>query len=455
MSRKIDLLVIGGGPAGYSSAIRASQLGKKVVLAEKGSLGGTCLNRGCIPTKALLESAAFYRNLDSAAEHGVSLKLGGFDYHQVAAKKDKIVKRLVNGLGFLLKQRKIEIISGEAVFDSARQVRVGQDVFEPEKIVVSTGTASVELPGLKPDGKFVLDSDQMLAATELPRSLLIVGGGVIGCEFATIFSSFGVEVTIVELMDRLLPPEDQEISRALLREFKKRKIKVLTGSSVQSLERLGEEVRVEVSRGEKRQEITAERVLVSVGRNPVIPQGFPGELTARGYIKVDDSLRTTVDHIYAAGDVIGGLQLAHLAFEEGLAAAGSAFEKTEDQKQWFVPSCVYTQPEIGSVGLTEEEARQKYGEVTVGKYSLKGNGKAVIMDDDAGFFKIVASPDGIIRGVHLIGPQATELIVQAAIILEKNLTLADWAQVIYPHPTVSEAVKETVWSSLGIGLHSI
>ncbi|HHY15226.1 MAG TPA: FAD-dependent oxidoreductase [Firmicutes bacterium] len=313
----------------------------------------------------------------------------------------------------------------------------------------------MELRGLEVDGEYVLNSDQMLAATELPKSLAVVGGGVIGCEFATVFSSFGVDVTIVELMDQLLPPEDEEISRTLQREFRKRKIKVLTGAAVQNLKRQAGQVVLEIERRGKREEITAERVLISVGRRPIIPRGFPGELTEQGYIAVDEFLQTSVDHIYAAGDVIGGLQLAHLAFEEGLAACSNAFQEEKQKAGWFVPSCVYTQPEIGTVGLTEAETKEKYGDAIVGKYLLRGNGKAAIMQDDSGFVKIVASPDGKVRGIHLIGPHATELIAGTSILLEENLTLADWEKIVYPHPTVAESIKETVWSALGIGLHSI
>jgi dihydrolipoamide dehydrogenase len=454
MSREIDLLVLGGGPAGYSSAIRARQLGKQVVVVEKERLGGTCLNRGCIPTKALLESANFYGSLKSAQNHGITLDVTGLDYGQVIQKKDKVVQNLVGGLEFLLDRREVEVVVGEARFNSPTEVQVGTEVFHPEKIIVATGTVAAELPGLEPDGRVVLNSDQMLAADTLPKALLIVGGGVIGCEFATIFSSYGVQVTIVELTDQLLPPEDREVSQTLLREFKKRKIQVLTGASVDKLIRGEDEVVVQVTQKGRQREIEADRVLISVGRKPVVPEGFPGELNSRGYLVVNGALQTTVPHIYAAGDVIGGMQLAHLAFEEGWAACDHAFGKNA-RTQWFVPSCVYTQPEIGSVGLTEAHAREEYGEVIVAKYSLKGNGKAVIAGDDSGFCKIVASTDGVVRGVHIIGPQATELISNATVALERGLTLEQWAEVIYPHPTVSESIKETVLSGLGAGLHSI
>lgn len=451
---QVDLLVIGGGPAGYSAAIRASQLGKSVIIAEKEAVGGTCLNRGCIPTKSLLESARFYRELTTAAKHGVTLEVKDLDYTKVVEQKDVVVTRLVDGLKFLLSRRGVEIVEGEARFLSPTQVEVGDRVFQPEKVVVATGTTPVQLPGLEADGERIFNSEEMLAADTLPNSLLIVGGGVIGCEFATVFASYGVKVTIVEMQDQILPWDDREISSTLTREFKKRKISVLTKARVGKVERTADGLTVAIEQKGRERILEVDRILVSVGRKPVVPEGFPAELDGRGYIAVNESFQTSVPHIYAAGDIIGGLQLAHLAFEEGWAAVNFAYGEPA-RSEWFVPTCVYTQPEIGSVGLTETAARERYGEVIVAKYSLKGNGKAVIAGDDGGFCKIIASADGVVRGVHIIGPQATELISSAAVAMENGLTLAQWAQVIYPHPTVSEAVKETVLSGLGTGLHSI
>ncbi|NMB00291.1 MAG: dihydrolipoyl dehydrogenase [Firmicutes bacterium] len=454
MSQQIDLLVIGGGPAGYSAAIRASHLGWNVVLAEKKSLGGTCLNRGCIPTKALLESASFYSNLGFAKDHGVDLEIQDFDYSQVVSKKDQVVQRLVNGLQFLMSKREIRVVEGEAQFLSPTEIQVDNEVFKPRNVLIATGTEPFELVGLEVDGQQIVNSDQLLARDSLPKSLVIIGGGVIGCEFATIFSSFGVQVTVVELMDRILPPEDSEISQALTREFKKRKVKILTGTKVQEVTRHSDYVTVQVEQKGKISEIEAELILVSVGRRPVLPGNFPGELTPRGYIVVNDQYQTSVRHIYAAGDVIGGIQLAHLAFEEGWAAVNFMAGEPARNK-WYVPSCVYTKPEIASVGLTEAQAKEEYDEVLIAKYSLKGNGKAVIAGEDSGFVKFVARPDGKVLGVHLIGPQATELISGATLALEQGLTFKEWSAVIYPHPTVSEALKETVLSGLGIGLHSL
>lgn len=454
MSQQIDLLLIGGGPAGYSAAIRASHLDKKVVVVEKRSLGGTCLNRGCIPTKALLESAHFYANLVTAKNHGVNLEVQALDYAAVIQKKEQVVQRLVKGLQFLLEKRNIKVIEGEAQFRSATEIQVGNEIFTPDKILVATGTEPFELPGLEIDGQFVVNSDQLLARTTLPKSLVIVGGGVIGCEFATIFASYGVQVTIVELMEQILPPEDAEISQTLTREFKKRKVKVLTGTKVQKVRRNDEAVTLELEHKGRISEIEAELVLVSVGRRPILPANFPGELDSRGYIVVNEQFQTSQPHIYAAGDIIGGFQLAHLAFEEGWAAV-NFMEGKPARNTWFVPSCVYTKPEIASVGLTEAKARDKYGEVVTAKYSLKGNGRAVIAGEDSGFVKLVATPDGALQGVHIIGPQATELIAGATLALEQRLTLEQWAQVVYPHPTVSESIKEAVLSGLGIGLHSL
>lgn len=454
LSQQIDLLVIGGGPAGYSAAIRARHLGKSVVVIEKSSVGGTCLNRGCIPTKALLESAHFYDSLASAQIHGVTVDVQGLDYAKVVATKDQVVKRMVDGLEFLLDRKEIRVIDGEARFVSATEVQVGEETFQAKNILVATGTVPFELPNLPIDGERVIDSDQLLDRPSLPESLVIVGGGVIGCEFATVFASYGVKVTIVELMPQLLPPEDAEVSQTLTREFKKRKIKVLTGAKVESLRHEPGHVVVEVDHKGKAVEIETDLVLVSVGRKPVLPEGFPADVDPRGFIKVNEQFQTSVPHIYAAGDIIGGIQLAHLAFEEGWAAV-NFMAGEPGRNTWFVPGCVYTKPEIASVGLTEQKAKEQYGEVLTAKYSLKGNARAAIAGDDSGFVKFVASTDGVVRGVHIIGPQATELISGAVLGLEQGMTLQQWSEVIYPHPTVSESIKEAVLSGLGIGLHSL
>lgn len=454
LSQQIDLLVIGGGPAGYSAAIRASHLQKSVVVVEKKSLGGTCLNRGCIPTKALLESAHFYKNLSSAQNHGVSLEVRGLDYAEVVKRKDQVVERLVGGLDFLLNKRDIQVIEGEAKFLSPWEIQVGEAIFRPKKVLVATGTEPFELPGLEIDGESVVNSDQLLNRTSLPKSLVIVGGGVIGCEFATIFASYGVQVTVVELMNQILPPEDSEISKALTREFKKQKVKILTETKVKNVKRDAGRVTVEIEQRGRNSEIEAEMVLVSVGRRPVLPAEFPAELDSKGYIVVNEKFQTSVPHIYAAGDIIGGLQLAHLAFEEGWAAVNFMLGEPASNK-WVVPSCVYTKPEIAAAGLTEAKAKEEFGSVITAKYSLKGNGRAVIAGEDSGFVKLVATEDGVVRGIHIIGPQATEMIGGATLALEQGLTLKEWSNVVLPHPTVSESIKEAVLSGLGIGLHSL
>src|SRR5690554_4444860 len=343
LTQQIDLLVIGGGPAGYAAAIRARHLGKSVVVAEKTRVGGTCLNRGCIPTKALLESAHYYGSLTSATakKHGVTVEVQGLDYSQVVKTKDQIVSRMVGGLEFLLDKREIRVINEEARFLSATEVAVGDETFKPANILVATGTVPFVLPNLPIDGERVVDSDQLLDRDSLPKSLVIVGGGVIGCEFATIFSAYGVEVMIVELMPQILPPEDAEVSQTLTREFKKRKIKVLNDAKVEKVRCEADHAVVEVDHKGRSVEIETELVLVSVGRKAVVPQGFPGEINQRGYIVVNEKFQTAVPNIYAAGDIIGGIQLAHLAFEEGWAAVNNMFGQPA-RNEWFVPSCVYT-----------------------------------------------------------------------------------------------------------------
>ncbi len=456
MAKPVDLLIIGGGPAGYCGAIRARQLGKSVVLVEKDAIGGTCLNRGCIPTKAFLESAQLYGSLNQMAEHGVEVSYSSPDFGKVVARKNKVVQRLVQGLVYLLQQKQVQVISGEAEFLSPTAVRVGEAEYEPERILVASGTVPADLPNLPCDGKLVLNSDQILNLETLPESLVIVGGGVIGCEFATVFAAYGVQVTIVELAERILPMEDEDISKTLLREFRKQKIKVLTSARVQQVVPQADGTGVvQVEYKGRVEEQSADCVLVSVGRKAVFPKGFPGAVDGRGLIVVNDQFQTSVPHIYAAGDIIGGMQLAHLAFEEGMAAVDSAFGGSP-KGSWQVPRCVYTKPEIGAVGMTEGEARAVYGdELQIGLFSMKGNGKAVISGMDSGFCKVIADKDGRVLGVHMIGPQVTEIIAGATTVLEHQLSMDDWVETIHPHPTVAESVREAALAALGRGLHSI
>lgn len=456
MPRRVDLLIIGGGPAGYCGAVRARQLGKSVVLAEKDTVGGTCLNRGCIPTKAFLESAQLYRSLSSMAEHGVEVSYSAPDFAKVVARKNDIVRRLVQGLSYLLQQKGIEVVQGEAEFLSPSTVSIGGQTYEPERILVATGTAPGELPNLPCDGRLVFNSDQILDLERLPKEVVIVGGGVIGCEFATVFAAYGVQVTIVELADRILPMEDEDISKALAREFRKQKVRIMTAAQVRRVMDQGDgQGTVEVEYKGKVEELHTDCVLVSVGRRAVLPKGFPCAANARGLAVVNERYQTSIPHIYAAGDVIGGMQLAHLAFEEGMAAVDFAFGGSP-KSRGQVPRCVYTKPEIAAVGLTEAEARAEYGgTLRIGQFSLKGNGKAVISGLDSGFCKVIADAHGRVLGVHMIGPQVTEIIAGAATVLENQIGLDDWAGTIHPHPTVAESVREAALAALGRGLHSI
>lgn len=450
-----EVLVLGGGPAGYAAAIHATMLGKEVVLVEKEALGGTCLNRGCIPTKSLVESASVYKGVMESKLHGISVEKVELDFPEVITRKDQVVQGLVRGLTGLLKQKGVRVLKGEARYVGDLTVEVnteeGSMSIQGKKVLISTGTVPRQIPLLKEDGILVQTSDHLLQAKTLPRSLVIIGGGVIGCEFASIFSAFGVDVTIIEMTPRLIPTEDQEISKTLQREFKKAKIKVLTDATVVGLTRNGDQASISVLQKGKESSIQAERVLVSVGRMPVLPEGLSIARTPSGYIEVDERFQTSLPNVYAAGDIIGGLQLAHLAFEEGMAAVGFAFGHTP-KHTWQVPRCVYTHPEIGCVGLTEEELQGREG-VQKGTYWLKGNGKATIIGENSGFCKVLAL-DGKVVGVHMIGPAATELVVTAALAIEQGITLSAWAEVIHAHPTVSECMKESVLLALGRGLHA-
>jgi len=454
--REVELLIVGGGPAGYAAAGRGRQLGLRTLIVEKDAIGGTCLNRGCIPTKSLLESASLYERMHRCDEFGLEASHLGVNYPQVMARKDRIVKNLVGGLGTMLQHRGIEIAEGEARFADQDAVVVDGETplrILPQRTVICTGTVPAHLPMLEPDGRFIFDSDSILLQTSLPESMIIVGGGVIGSEFACIFQSLGVAVTIVELTDGLIPGEDQDLRRALLRELKKKKIKVQTNAKITDAAVGDDGVRVFFEQRGQTKQLHAHACLSAVGRRPVLPSGIELAAEKSGFLRVGDDFRTSVPQVYAAGDVIGGLQLAHLAFFEGIAAVSSSCGE-DFASQWHVPRCVYTDPETASVGLSEQEAEEKFGEAIVGMFSLKGNGKAMILGSNSGFCKVVADPSGRVVGFHMIGPHATEMIAGAVVALEQEMTLQQWSQCIHPHPTVSESIHESVLSALGLGLHA-
>ncbi|WP_270170484.1 dihydrolipoyl dehydrogenase [Paenibacillus sp. SYP-B4298] len=462
MTIEVDMAVLGGGPGGYTAAIRASQLGKKVAIIEMGKLGGTCLHRGCIPSKALLRSAEVYHTVKEADQYGVSTSEVVLRYETVQQRKRQTVDGLYSGLQYLMRKHGIEVVQGKGriIGPSIFSPRSGAVAVELENgemetvvstnLIIATGSRTRHLPGLEPDGRAILSSDEALELEELPGTMLIVGGGVIGVEWASMMNDFGVEVTMVEAAARLLPGEDADISTELERLLRKRGVRILTGVKLDASSRqYTEEGKLSISADTSDGPVLleADKLLVSVGREANADQiGLENtdvQLNG-GFIKVNAMLQTTEPHIYAIGDVIGGLQLAHVAAHEGIIAAEHACGlKPAAFSATLVPRCVYSRPEIASVGWTEHEARQQGRNVRIGKIPFSALGKARVLGEQEGFVKVIAdSQTKDVLGVHMIGPHATDLIAEAA--LAKVLEATPWeiGQTIHPHPTLSEALSE-------------
>ncbi|KIL38480.1 dihydrolipoamide dehydrogenase [Gordoniibacillus kamchatkensis] len=464
-SKQYDIVVLGGGTGGYVAAVRAAQHGKTVAIVERDKLGGTCLHRGCIPSKALLRSAEVLATMKRGEEYGIAL--GGpvsLDFGKVQHRKSAIVEQLHKGVQFLMKKYSIDVyrgngrLIGPSIF-SPRSGTVSVEVAEgeienlvPQHLIIATGSHPRTLPGLEIDGELVLTSEEALELEQLPKSLVIVGGGVIGVEWASMMNDFGVDVTIVEFEKRLVPLEDADVSRELERLFKKRGIRVLTGAKLlpETLVKDGGTARVQAEQNGAALQLEADKLLVSVGRAGNV-DGFGLEENTdvkveRGLIKVNEHFQTTEGHIYAIGDVIGGLQLAHAAMHEAVAAVDRICgEEPHTYEPHLVPRCIYTRPEIASVGWTEEQAKQRGYEVKTGKFSFKAIGKALVHGEADGFVKVVADArTKDVLGVHMIGPHVTDMISEAA--LAQLLNAASWevGMTIHPHPTLSEALGEAM-----------
>lgn len=458
-----DVLVIGGGPGGYVAAIRAAQLGAKTALVEKAELGGTCLNRGCIPTKSLLAATEKVAGIKSASEFGITVEGLKVDFARMVERKNAVVARLCNGVKYLLQQNKVQVYQGEAGFKDANTVEVRQGdrakAVTAGKIIIATGSAprKLDIPG---DADGVIYSDDILNLKEIPENLVIIGGGVIGVEFGSIFNNLGSKVTIVEIMDRILPQMDQELSSLLLRQLKKKKIKVLTSSKVEEIGKAdGRAVAVVSSGSGARQEIIADRVLVAPGRVP-FTDGLNLEAAGVKYslkgIEVSENLVTSVEHIYAIGDVAGGVQLAHLASAQGIFAAEQALGGESNVALKYVPSCIYTEPEVASVGLTEEQLKQTGTEYKAARFFLRASGKALAMGSEDGLVKILYDPVyGEVLGVHILAPRATDIIAEAALAMRAELTVAEIATTVHAHPTLAEALMEAAHIAHGTPIHSV
>ncbi|MGD6876670.1 dihydrolipoyl dehydrogenase [Bacillus infantis] len=472
MAQEYDLVILGGGTGGYVAAIRASQLGLKTAVVEKGKLGGTCLHNGCIPSKALLRSAEVYATARHAEEFGVLTGDVSVNFGKVQERKNKIIDQLHKGVQHLMKQGKIDVfeglgrILGPSIFSPmpgtiSVEMNNGSEneMLIPKNVIVSTGSRPRTLPGLEIDGSQVMTSDEALEMTEIPKSIIIVGGGVIGIEWASMLSDFGSEVTVIEYADRIIPTEDREISKEMQRLMKKKGVKFAVGAKVlpETLQK-GEEVRISAEiKGEKK-EFSAEKLLVSVGRQ-ANTEGIGLENTdiqiEKGFISVNEYFQTKESHIYAIGDVIGGLQLAHVASHEGITAVEHiANENPSPLDYSLISKCIYSSPEAASVGLTEDEAKEKGHEVKTGKFSFRAIGKALVFGESDGFVKIVADKEtDDILGVHMIGPHVTDMISEAG--LAKVLDATPWevAHTIHPHPTLSEAIGEAALAVDGKAIH--
>ncbi|MCY8506017.1 dihydrolipoyl dehydrogenase [Bacillus atrophaeus] len=472
MATEYDVVILGGGTGGYVAAIRAAQLGLKTAVVEKEKLGGTCLHKGCIPSKALLRSAEVYKTSREAAQFGVETSDVSLNFEKVQHRKQEIVDKLANGVQHLMKKGKIDVyegygrILGPSIFSPMpgtisveRNNGEDNDMLIPKQVIIATGSRPRMLPGLEADGKYILTSDEALQLKELPESIIIVGGGVIGIEWASMLHDFGVKVTVIEYADRILPTEDKDISKEMQNLLAKKGIEIATGSKVltDSFTKT-DGVSIQAEKDGETVTYSAEKMLISVGRQANV-EGIGLEntdiLTENGVISVNDTYQTKESHIYAIGDVIGGLQLAHVASREGIIAAEHiAGLEPLPLNPAFVPKCIYSNPEAASVGLTEEEAKQNGYQTKIGKFPFMAIGKALVHGETDGFVKIVADADtDDILGVHMIGPHVTDMISEAG--LAKVLDASPWeiGHTIHPHPSLSEAIGEAALAADGKAIH--
>jgi len=461
MTLSCDVAVVGAGPGGYVAALRGAQLGAKVLLVEKEDVGGVCLNHGCIPTKALLRTAEILTLSRQAPTFGVILGKPQLDWAAAQKRKARVVRRLTGGVKFLLKKAGVESLQGTARFTSPTVLEVatedGTERIEARSYVIATGSRSVSLPIPGLEGPGVITSREALALETLPDSMLIVGGGAIGVEFATLFGICGVQTTIIELLPRLLPLLDSDLGAEVEQSLKKAKINVQTASSVSRVDRREGLLAVTVVSDSQETVFKVDTVLVAVGRRPNVEDvglDLAGVLVERTGIVTDDRMRTNLSNVYAVGDVTGGALLAHVAMKEGVVAVENALGQSSVMNYTAVPACVFTQPEVASVGLSEEQAKQQGHDVRVGKFPFRANGKALAQGETEGLVKIVADGEyGQLLGVHIVGPHASDLIQEGTLGLTLESTWDEIQATIHPHPTLSEAFAEAALAVQGHALH--
>jgi dihydrolipoamide dehydrogenase len=437
MMNKYDIIVLGGGPGGYVAAIRAAQLGAKVALIEKDKLGGTCLSRGCIPTKAIIACTNLYEKTLNAEKFGVSTGKVSIDFKKVIDRKNEVVQKLVKGVQFLLEKNGIEVIHGEGVIKEPHLIKVGSRDVQSRAIVLATGSSPTPLPGISFDGEKFLSSDDLLEYGPIPEKLDVVGGGVIGLHFAQIYSSLGSEITIHEALPEILPGIDEEVVGMVKRLLKRRKVNVITGTRFDPAK-------------------AGAKTLICVGRTPNLAglEGLNLKMEGRS-VWVNEKLETSVPGVYGVGDLVSKKMFAHVAYEQGVIAAENAMGGNRTYDYNCVPFGIYTSPEIGSVGLTEKEAREKHKNIKVGKFPFAALGIAAAMAEAEGFFKVISDEKGKLLGIHILGAEATSLIGGATQAIRNGLTVEQLAETFQAHPTYPEGLQEAALSALKKSLHSI
>ncbi|MDQ1374445.1 MAG: dihydrolipoamide dehydrogenase [Actinomycetota bacterium] len=467
MAEVFDVVIIGGGPGGYAAALYGANAGLNIAVIEKDKVGGTCLHRGCIPAKEFLETAAVFRTVAGAKEFGVQAEQPQVDFATSQSRKDKVVNQLWKGLEGLMKKRKITIIHGTGTLHASKTVKVDDGTeLKAKHVILASGSAPSTIPGFEVDGKLVMTSDEVLALDKLPASVAIVGGGVIGCEFASMMTDLGVQVTILEYLPQLIPGSDKDVAAALQKALKRRGVDIHTGVKVQGHEPNGDGTTVTFGEGEQ---VTVDLVVVSTGRRPLSEtlglEGTKVELDERKFVRVDPFMRTGEPDVYAVGDVVAvdGVkvhpQLAHAGYAEGmLAIRGILGEEGVPVDYGKVPLCIYTHPEVASAGMTEQQAKDAGIDVVTSKFAFNHVGRAMIIGDAEGFVKLVAEKGadgkaGRLLGVHMIGPWVTELIGQGYLAVNWEATVDEVAAFIQPHPTLAETFGEAVLTLTGRGLH--
>lgn len=452
--------ILGGGPGGYVCALRAAQLGLSVVLVEGERIGGTCLNKGCIPTKALVKSAELWREIRHAEDFGIQVDKVSLDFTQVMARKDRIVDTLVGGVEQLMKSAQVKIVKGWGEVREAGKIEVetdaGREIYEVENLVLATGSlpARVPIPGVDLPG--VMTSDEILDIAALPERLVVIGGGVIGLEFASIYREFGVKVTVIEMLPTLLANIDEEIPKRLTPLLKKSGMEILTKTAVKEIRQEGDQLVVVVEDAKGQKEIPADKVLISTGRKPNlhgVDQESLALQTERGAIVVNPQMQTSHPRIYAIGDVTGGIMLAHVASMQGMIAAENIAGHPAEMNYEAVPSAIFTYPEIATVGQTEQALKASGTNYKVSKFPFSANGKALALGETLGLVKILADEQGKVLGASIMGPQASSLIQELVLTVEKGLNAEDLVRTIHAHPTLPEAVMEAAHGIFGKPLH--